>query len=408
MSRIVSKRIVKCEVKDSKYFGKYYPVFYYEDKSISPKRMFALAEDKQRKAEMAADLHMEKHNKRYDEAQSVDTGIAREGMEDVTIAELLDEYLDSLKLNNLKEATIIEKRGVINNVIKPFYGSKLLCELSPELIADYKIYCMSQKNRKMTNDLDAPKLSDRRIQKFWEINKTFINWMKNDKKYIKVDPVGEIKRPTVRDKSVAKYWKKEEFAEFYKAIPEDSQDRALFLLAFLTGMREGEILGLTWDDVNFENDEVKIEKQYNTKIHKVDTLKTNSSIRKTKFPEVVKIELMKLKERIKNHHNINEQRLTNMPIFTNGKLEHLSAKTVHNHMTKYILESNVKKIKFHELRNSFITNAIDNRIHPDVVSKLVGHAKVTTTMDVYKCTTDVHAEEARVALDDFSADLLEL
>ena len=408
MSKIIDKRIVECKVKDSKYFGKYYPVFYFEDESISPKRMFSLAEDKPKKAENTAKLYMEKYNNEYEKAQSVDTGIARDGMEDVSIVQLLDEYLDSLKLNNLKEATIMEKRCVINNVIKPFYGSKLLCELSPELMADYKIYCLNQKNKKITSDMDAPKLSDRRIQKYWEINKTFINWLKNDKKYIKEDPAVNIKRPKVRDKSVSKYWKKEEFAEFYKVIPSDSQDRALFLLAFLTGMREGEILGLTWADVNFENDEVKIEKQFNTKIHKVDTLKTNSSIRKTKFPKVVKVELMKLKEKVQKYHNITDQRMMNLPIFTNAKLEHLSAKTVHNHMTKYILESNVKKIKFHELRNSYITNAIDNKIHPDVVSKLVGHAKVTTTMDVYKCTTDDHAEEARVLLDDYSADLLGL
>ena len=180
------------------------------------------------------------------------------------------------------------------------------------------------------------------------------------------------------------------------------------MLVFLTGMREGEALGLTWADVDFENNEIKIEKQFNTKTHKVESPKTKSSNRKTKFPKVVKDELILLKQKAREYYRMSDQRLLSFPVFTNGKLEHLSGKTVSNHMTKYILQSNVKKIKFHELRNSFITNAIDSGISPDVVAKMVGHSKVTTTMDIYKCTTDKHKEQALEIIDEFSADLLEV
>ena len=405
MSRIVKFRVAKCNTNDKRYKGKHYPVFYFEGDEKNGKRMFSMAKRTKADVEADAKLYVEAHNREYEILDAINTGIAVEGMEQKPIVELLDEYLDSLKLRNLKEATIIEKRGVINNVIKPFYGDKMLCELSEKMMVDYKLYCNNQKSRKVTNNMGVAPLSSRRIQKFWEINKTFVNWLREEKNYITKDPMDDIKRPKARNMNVSKYWKAEEFDRFLEVIPKDSQDVALFLLAFLTGMREGEILGLTWADIDFDNSDVKIEKQFNTKTHKIETPKTESSHRKTKIPDIVLDELRKLKERTKEYYFISDKKLQTIPVFTNGRLENLSGKTVSNHMTKYILESNVKKIKFHELRNSFITNSIDSGISPDVVAEMVGHAKVTTTMDIYKCTTDVHKEQALDVINEFASQL---
>lgn len=406
MSKIVKVEVPKTKcTANNKYNGMYYPIMYFEDSNLPSKRIFALAGKSRNKVILDAEKYAEEHNRKEEAMDMLNKGIAKKGMERKPISELLEEYMAGFKVDNLKEPTIREKRTVINNTIKPFYGDKVLCELSNEMMAEYKLYCMTQKNRKMS-DMDTGQLSSRRIQKFWEINKTFINWLKK-KKYIIEDPTEGIKRPQAQNESVSQYWKMDEFKKFMEVIPTNSQYRALFLLAFFTGMREGEILGLTWGDVDFKNNEVKIEKQFNTKTHQVDTPKTKTSQRKTKIINIVKDELISLKEQYKEYYTVSDKKLMSLPIFTNGKLEHLSAKTVSNRFKAYIEKSGVKKIKFHELRNSFITNSIDNNVPVDVVSKMVGHSKVTTTMDIYKCTTDKHKEEALDTLNKYATSFME-
>ena len=400
------KRYTITKATSGHYAGEFYPTFYFEDESIRPKRVFSLHGSK-KKVEAKAEIYMKENNERVKLLNASMGKLTDEKHQSKKISDLLDQYIKySTEELKLRESTMIEKKGVIENVIKPFYGDKVLGELTEELMHEYLRYCNNQKSRKgMNGKIEGQQLSSRRIQKFWEHNKAFISWLKNQR-YINSDPAANVKRPKSENMTVAQYWKKEEFKSFLEVIPVDSQDRALFLLAFLTGMRQGEILGLTWADINFKDNEIIIDKQYNTKTQKVDRTKTKDSIRKTKFPEVVKKELLSLKNRFEDYYGMNESRMKSLPVFTNGALEHYSGKTLSNHFRTYILDANVKKIKFHELRNSFITNAIDSGIPVDVVAGMVGHKDVMTTLNVYKCTTDRHTELALETINDFSSDIL--
>lgn len=404
MSKIKNFKVKK--IKSGKYKGKFLPTFYFEDETIRPKRVYALA-GKERETQDKAEIYKYEHNQKEDAYGLESCGIASPDMKYKLISDLLDEYILYLKNEkHVKETTIIDKRIVIENVIKPFFEDKVLAQLDEEIMREYLNYCYNQKNRKVQNGEESRKLSPRRIQKFWEVIKSFINWMIK-RKYITADPTRDIARPKSNNLTVSKYWKIEEFKQFLSVIPCDSQDRALFLLAFLTGMRKGEVLGLTWSDIDFENDDIKIDKQFNDKIHRVDTTKTSESVRITKMPTVVKEELLRLKNRMIDYYGMTEGRLNKMPVFMNHKFEHYPSRTLATHMTNYIAAANVKKIKFHELRNSFITNAIDNGIPVDVIADMVGHKDVMTTLNIYKCTTSKHKTQAKHKIDDFACSLFD-
>lgn len=404
MSKIV--RFTVHKVLKGDYKGKYYPTFYFEDSSIRAKRVFSLA-GKEADTIDRATIYMMEHNEREEALENFVDGIANPEMQFKPIVELLDEFLLYQKnVKGSKETTIIDLKGVIDPIMKPFYGDKVLSQIDEKMMQDYLTHCNNQKNRKVNNGPTSKELSPRRKEKFWEVNKEFINWLMK-RKYILSDPTKDIERPKSKPLAPPQYWKFEEFKQFISVIPEDSQDRALFLLAFLTGMRKGEILGLTWNDIDFKNDDIIIDKQFNSKIRKIDTPKTSDSVRKTKLPEIVKFELLKLRDSIKGHYGMTEERIKKLPVFTNKKFEHYPSKTLDNHMKDYVMASGVKKIKFHELRNSFITNSIDGGIPVDTIADMVGHRDVMTTLGVYKVTTTRHKENAKKCIDDFAASLFE-
>jgi|GEM_PF-3539556 len=148
------------------------------------------------------------------------------------------------------------------------------------------------------------------------------------------------------------------------------------VLAGLTGMREGEIFGLHVDKINFENHKIHIRTQY-TQCEFKDKLKTPSSIRDVDMiPFVEEV----LKGFIKRNR-----------IFSGLLLK--------NRRGKYLHVSNMRRDRFlplmkqlgypkdfmriHDFRGTFVDMCLTEEIPPNYVQKMVGHARISTTMDVY-------------------------
>lgn len=403
MKKIIEIKIKKC---NKGYYKKmYYPAFYFNPGAKRRAlRVFALASKNKNEAMKSAMIFMNNYNGRISLLQ--ENKYINPDYADVYVCNLIHQFLFEMSIEKQwKETTCIDKQNLCKKVMFPFYKKMQLGEITKEKMHEYLRYCHKQKNRKVINGkIKETKLSSRRIEKYWQINRSFILWLEvND--YIYFDPTKYIQPPKSKKSMPSQYWTKEEFKRFLSVIPQDSQDYTLFKLAFLTGMRQGEILGLTWRDIDFESNNVIIDKQYVSKTKKVDYPKTEDSVRITKIPETVKRDLLKLKTDVLEYYGISESRLKKLPIFTNGKGEHYPSKTLSTHMKFYIKESGVKKICFHELRNSFITNSIDNHITPDVVASMVGHKNIETTMNIYKCTTEKHKEMACDILNKFSEDI---
>lgn len=405
MAKIIDFKTSKCN--DGYYKGKYYPTFTFEkDAKMRPLRLFQLANEKEATVKKAARKYMEAHNEKEEKLLAVDSKLVNPVYKNKLIIDLIEQFIYEKNIEmQWKESTLIDKQAMANLVLKPFYGEMKLAQLTNEKMHEFVKFCYDRRITKIINGkIESKPLSSRRIQKYWEINQAFVNWLQ-EKGFIYFNPTKHVKRPKAKKVKTSQYWKKDEFKRFLEVIPYESQDRTLFKLAFLTGMRQGEILGLTWNDIDFKNNNINIDKQYNSKTQKVEYPKTDESVRVTKLPETVKNDLIKMRTNFLEYYGVNEYVLKEIPVFTNGKFEHYSAKTLSNHMTTYIKDSGVNKIKFHQLRNSFITNSIDNQISPDVVASMVGHKNVETTMNIYKCTTELHKDNAREKIDQFAEDI---
>lgn len=177
----------------------------------------------------------------------------------------------------------------------------------------------------------------------------------------------------------------------------DNQFRIIVVLGLGTGMRIGEILGLTWDCVDFDNNMISVEKTLTylpnngNAIYEFHNPKTKNGTRKIPMSKDVKLALLKQKmwsNKVNTHfdpkpgfEDLVVKTKTNQPIHeTNVR------KTIQYYIRK-INEANpgtnFKYFTPHCMRHTFATNCIEKGMKPKVLQKILGHGSLQMTMDLY-------------------------
>ena len=167
----------------------------------------------------------------------------------------------------------------------------------------------------------------------------------------------------------------------------------LFLLELTTGLRRGELLALQWDDLNFENGELKITKQvYRTKENGllISQPKTKSSIRTVSLPPPLLAILKEYRE------CVNSRWMFPSPVKEDSPLDPAYIRT----RLHLILEhAQCKQIRFHDLRHTFATVALGSGMDVKTLSATLGHVSAATTLDIYTHITNPMRSEAAAKID---------
>lgn len=218
--------------------------------------------------------------------------------------------------------------------------------------------------------------------------------------YLKVNPCLACQLPRVEHKEMSTLTGDDlkRFLEEIKGKPYSD----LFLVAVLTGMRESEIIGLTWPCVDFEKGIIRIEKQYKRerKIdggnnYRFDTLKNGKKRSISPAPVVFdilkRVKVKQAENRLKygeNYDNPDEL------VFTDEIGGHLCQPTVWKHFKQRVTAIGLPDVRFHDLRHSFATISLENGDDIKTVSENLGHATVAFTLDVYGHVTDKMKKES--------------
>jgi len=186
----------------------------------------------------------------------------------------------------------------------------------------------------------------------------------------------------------------------------DSRHRMLYHLALSTGMRQAELFGLKWADVDWLNGSIKIQRQaQRVEGHGIQFSepKTKAGRRTIKLGDNLLMELRKHRERIisdEQQAGINWvdfdlvfPTTIGTPIYQSNLL-----KDFH----RILRESGLPNIRFHDLRHTAASLMINRGIPVIVVSKMLGHSQPSVTLNIYShCMLEMQTQAADV-MDDIT------
>ena len=184
---------------------------------------------------------------------------------------------------------------------------------------------------------------------------------------------------------------------------EDTKYKVAIILTVFTGVRLGELMGLEWQDVDFKNGIISINRssQYLSDMGVFTKVpKTESSIREIAIPEFIISLLEEYKLWYEEQKSIYGELWTNSDrlfVQADGKPMHPS--TISKWFVKYVGQIGLPVINFHGLRHTNASLLVAQNIDIAVISARLGHAQISTTLDFYVHPLLSHNRKAGYALE---------
>jgi len=302
-------------------------------------------------------------------------------------ADYLDEWFEKKK-KSIGDQTQVLYESVIRVHIIPAIGSLPLNKLTPYHIEDLL--------HKLISDGYAPE-TVRRIHAI--INTSLAAAERLD--LVVKNVASKVEKPKLPRRDLV-VWEPEYVSQFLDKIKNRSRYSIAIYLAVMTGMRQGEILGLRWSDVDLDAGTISIQQTLRHDGKKLMSgAKTAGSIRSIAISQAT-IDLLKehrkliLMERVELGSDYQNNDLVvcsekGTPAFSTGIMK------VWDRLLK---ENNAPRITFHDLRHTHASLLLKQGVHIKVVSERLGHSSVAITLDRYSHLLPNMQQEAANGLDD--------
>jgi integrase len=172
-----------------------------------------------------------------------------------------------------------------------------------------------------------------------------------------------------------------DYAEWKKIVSEtyfsnEIKDQVIYISA-VTGMRYAEVLGLTWDNIDYDKMQIEVNKSWDYKYHQgfIGT-KNKSSERRIDIDKqtLEMLNIMMTSSSDDNHNNL-------VFHYTAGK--QLYSTCINNYLSALCLKLDIAEISYHSLRHSHSSVMLYRGISIMAISKRLGHSNVTTTQAIY-------------------------
>lgn len=196
---------------------------------------------------------------------------------------------------------------------------------------------------------------------------------------------------------------KEEQQRFLEQL-EGEYYRPMFLMYLYSGLRMGEGIPLTWEDIDFDKQKIRVCKKaivchdYNS--HSAPQVvqnfcKTKSSQRSVKIPmglvEVLKAHKTEL---MKQAAQMGKEWSESNLVFPNTRGNMVHNRNLQNSLSKIFAKCGIEGATMHTLRHSYATRCFEAKMPPKLISKQLGHQRVKTTLDIYvHVTAELEDEE---------------
>ncbi len=281
------------------------------------------------------------------------------------LKELLDNYILNKSLH-LKENTII---NIKSNLYRYFYiyllDNKInIKKISPDDIYNYYIY------------IESLPLLPQSINLIISMILNFIDYL-DVIEFIKPKITRKFKQIFIRlDNNLDhknNYLNNEEINTLLNSFNQDNDIewyyRFTILTLIYTGLRRGELYGLTWNDIDFDNNTILVNKQYSIQMGKI-----------LKYTKTNNTRIIYIPEWLTTYFKIYRNKSNSSFIFNHRNINSI--------LTKACIKCGIKRIKLHDLRHTFCTMLYSNNIDGKYIQIQMGHKSESTSRNIYKHLSD--------------------
>lgn len=273
---------------------------------------------------------------------------------------LTELYIEDIA-HRVKQTTLNLRKIIIANKIIPYFKNFKINEVTPVVIRNFH-------NNLITEGYSQTylKLVGSTLSSIFSFAVKFYKLSENP--CTKAGSIGKLS-----SEKEMQIWTIEEFKIVSEAAKKERYDIYVILnVLFYTGIRIGELLALTLEDINFNKKIIKINKTL-VRINKENissTTKTEASKREILVNDSLLSEILNYSKKI---YELNES----------DRLFQIDRTNVSKQIKKFAKKSGVKEIRIHDLRHSHASLLIYLGVNPLAISKRLGHEKVDTTLNVY-------------------------
>ena len=273
----------------------------------------------------------------------------------MTMASLISLYNTDMG-NRLRASTMSTKEHMIRTKVLPYFGKMKISDIKATTV------------RQWQNQLMGEGYAETYLK---AINNQLCTIFNYAVKYygLKENPCHKAGSMGRKHAKEMQFWTKDEYLKFAAAIADKPQIHAAFQVLYWCGIREGELLALTKDDIDFGEKTLIVNKSYQ-RIGGQDIVtepKTPKSNRVIALPDFLCEELQDYISHI----------------YDGERIFPLNKHILYREMIRGSNEGGVKKIRVHDLRHSHASLLIELGFSPLLIAERLGHENIETTLNTY-------------------------
>ena len=307
----------------------------------------------------------------------------------ITVEQWAKQWLDNFLLNT-RDSTRYQYEQYLRLYVYPVIGKTRLQKIT----------------KPMVQQIITKMLSAGRSPKTCKNVNGILHHMFDDaitSEYIKTNPAHKTKLPKVEKKDLV-VLSGDKYIRFLEEISGKTFEN-IFYLAVFSGMREGEILGLTWDCVDFKKNKITVKKQLKRDSH-IGEVNSQYILADTKTGNhrtlVLDKSVFDVLKREKSKQAQNKLKLGSDYknkldlVFTDEFGHFINGRTLLKAFKKRVEAIGLPEMRFHDLRHSFATQSFRNGDSVIEVQRNLGHTQASTTLNVYAhCTEEMQINSAK-------------
>ena len=319
---------------------------------------------------------------------SINSAEPKQPKASMTFGAWLDHWYRSDCKPTISPKTQTDYENRIYQHIIPEIGQIPLVKLTSGDLQQFYIR-LKQGGRLLQPERYGPGLSDRMVKTCHVTCCTALDKAVSQGLLLK-NPAAACKAPATHPKEMQVLTQEEMQRLLIQAKENDCYE--LLLLELTTGLRRGELLALQWDDLDFQTGELYIQRQVQRIRGELTVTqpKTRSSSRSIILPPPILDILKNCRQHTGSRWMFPSPRKEDSP---------RDPAAVRKKLSTILERAGCKHVRFHDLRHTFATNALEHGMDVKTLSAIIGHVSSATTLNVYAHVTDGMRQSAAAKID---------